>query len=398
MNILILAGRFGMGHLAAAESIALYLRQAFPAGNIIVKDFFEETMPRQSALLYRGFSLLVNKGSTFYNHCYNTTFSAAFTGFHPLRDLLASRVHRLLRKIQPDVVICTLQACVQIVSACKRRYRLDIPLITCITDVTSHNEWLTKETDGYFVPAPEVKSALIEKGISAESVYVTGVPVRPAFNEVGKNRQNMEDHFTNPNRPRRLLIMGGGLGLIPEAENFCAYLNELPNLHTTIITGSNEQLRKSLSGKFEHIEIIGQTKHPEVYMAKADCLLSKPGGSTTFEAITAGVPMAVFAPFLQQEIYNANFLTTRGMGSVLGVKSSMEQELETLLYDDSRLLSMRQSMKKFKDQLNLHRIPDIVWSILEEKRSQASFSFSEETRQGSKRSIRKKNRPAAIQG
>ena len=40
MNILILTGKFGMGHWSASQSLRLQLLNAFPAANVNVQDFF----------------------------------------------------------------------------------------------------------------------------------------------------------------------------------------------------------------------------------------------------------------------------------------------------------------------------------------------------------------------
>ncbi len=47
-------------------------------------------------------------------------------------------------------------------------------------------------------------------------------------------------------RPRELLVMGGGLGLIPHADTLLSALVATPNLHVTVITGKNEALRREL--------------------------------------------------------------------------------------------------------------------------------------------------------
>ena len=45
MNILILTGKFGMGHWSASQSLRLQLLNAFPAANVTVEDFLPTPCP-----------------------------------------------------------------------------------------------------------------------------------------------------------------------------------------------------------------------------------------------------------------------------------------------------------------------------------------------------------------
>ena len=65
MNILILTGKFGMGHWSASQSLRQRLLRAFPDARVEVEDFFAYAMPDASDALYKGFSLLVTLGSYF---------------------------------------------------------------------------------------------------------------------------------------------------------------------------------------------------------------------------------------------------------------------------------------------------------------------------------------------
>ena len=74
MNILILTGKFGMGHWSASQSLRQRLLRAFPDARVEVEDFFAYAMPDASDALYKGFSLLVTLGSGLYNTYYKWGF------------------------------------------------------------------------------------------------------------------------------------------------------------------------------------------------------------------------------------------------------------------------------------------------------------------------------------
>ena len=195
------------------------------------------------------------------------------------------RLEELLADRQPDAVIATHPICARMMSRWKKETGSALPLITCVTDLSSHSEWIHKGTDCYLVGSEEIKEKLAAKGVDREIICVTGIPVRLEFKRPGRRRADGQ---------RRLLIMGGGLGLMPRKDSFYEALNALPNVRTTIITGSNQKLYDRLAGKYPNIEVLGFTDRVYEYMAASDLVLTKPGGITMFESIFSELPILVW--------------------------------------------------------------------------------------------------------
>ena len=352
MNILILTGRFGMGHYSAATSLAESIKEKYPLSTITVTDILEYISPMHYRKFYGLFTFLVNHGSKIYNSFYSFTERQSENGRPPLLLLLYKVLEQLLMQTYPDVIISTLPLCCQLVSRYKRHHSLRAPLITCVTDISTHNEWINENTDYYLVGAPSMKYDLIQKGVDARRIYISGIPVKKAFKHMPKRKVSEEKH---------LLIMGGGLGLIPNSEHFYQQLNDIPGLKTTIILGNNRKKYRELSGKYENIEIVGFTNQVYRYMYEADLLLSKPGGITTFEAIFSGLPMMTLHPFLLQEIKNARFIQKEGLGKILwNEKADVVQEVQSLIFDHSRLSQIGGCMERFRERLEDQSILTIL--------------------------------------
>ncbi len=211
MHILILTGKFGMGHWSASQSLRLQLLSAFPGAEVDVEDFFAYALPDASETLYKCFSLLVTRGSGLYNLYYKATdLAAPLRARPPLEDLFQDKLGELLWERRPDAVIATHPFCAQLVSDYKEEVGSDLPLVTCITDLSSHSEWLHPGTDCYLVGSRSIREALTAKGVEPGRVHVTGIPVRPQFQpSAGRGSRPGGDGT------RRLLIMGGGLGMLP---------------------------------------------------------------------------------------------------------------------------------------------------------------------------------------
>ncbi|MFG6355331.1 MAG: UDP-diphospho-muramoylpentapeptide beta-N-acetylglucosaminyltransferase [Acetatifactor sp.] len=358
MNILILTGKFGMGHWSAAQSLQQYLLGSYPGASVEVVDIPAYAMPKLSGVMYTFFNLMVTHGRPIFNLYYRITGKGR-PDAHPLFEgMFLSRLEQLFRHKRPDLVIATHPLCAQLVSRYKEKAgksgeEWKAPLITCVTDVSSHPEWINSNTDCYLVPSGEIRRSLSERGVDPRMVCVTGIPVREEFRHLSHHREGME---------RELLIMGGGLGLLPKNTAFYDALNRIPHTHVTIITGRNRRLYRRLYGKWENIQVEGYVSHVWDYMSRADLIVSKPGGITLFEAIFARVPILAWPPALQNERSNAKWMTQQGIGWVAGSENCAE-EIGQILLDRDRLLLAAYKMECLRRQFqagNLDRMMKTV--------------------------------------
>ena len=347
MEILILTGKYGMGHWSAALSIQEQLEREGHQAQVV--DFFAYALPETAPALYRGFNLLVTYGGGIYNLFHRMKRNAE--GEVPLASQFTRRLAGLLAVTRPDVVVSTHPVCSGVVARYKAERTSALPLVTCVTDITSHSEWIHPGTDRYLVAGEDVKTALVRKGVDAERVTVTGIPVRAQFSS----------ELRRMDGPRQLLIMGGGLGLMPRKDSFYEALNALPGVHTTILTGKNQKLYDRLAGKYENIEVVAFTDRVYEYMGRAHLMLSKPGGITTFEAIAAQLPMLAWEPFLEQERENARFLVAHGLGRVVPKdEEDCLAAIRACIHDDVLLERMSAAMGEMNTALRRQAIGLVI--------------------------------------
>ncbi len=347
MEILILTGKFGMGHWSAALSIQEQLEREGHQAQVV--DFFAYALPETAPALYRGFNLLVTYGGGIYNLFHRMKRNAE--GEVPLASQFTRRLAGLLAVTRPDVVVSTHPVCSGVVARYKAERTSALPLVTCVTDITSHSEWIHPGTDRYLVAGEDVKTALVRKGVDAERVTVTGIPVRAQFSS----------ELRRMDGPRQLLIMGGGLGLMPRKDSFYEALNAPPGVHTTILTGKNQKLYDRLAGKYENIEVVAFTDRVYEYMGRAHLMLSKPGGITTFEAIAAQLPMLAWEPFLEQERENARFLVAHVLGRVVPKdEEDCLAAIRACIHDDVLLERMSAAMGEMNTALRRQAIGLVI--------------------------------------
>ena len=335
-----------MGHVKCAEAITEEIYASQPDASVTTVDVMDYLFPHLSKAIYKGFSLLVTKLPGMYNHLNRAAGKHAGV---PMKKTIAAKLDRLIAETQPDLIISNLPVCSKYISAYKELRVCTVPLFTYITDITVHDEWIADKTDLYFVGDESTGNVLISKGVSAEKIVVSGIPVKRVFKSAFKDGtlKDQEKADTGTHTKKRLLIMGGGLGLVPGGSRLLKRLNEETCFEVTLITGKNRSLEKRARRKYKNINVVGFTDKIADYMAAADLVLTKPGGITTFEAIASRTPMYIADPFLEQEMGNVRFIESKNIGRVVWSRDcDVASDIINFLKDTALIDTMKENMAK----------------------------------------------------
>ncbi len=370
MKICILTGKFGMGHLSASLALKQQIEDSNLNAEIEVIDWLQYVSPRFAEKYYLFFTLLVNKGSGLYNTRYRFLENRKTDQKPELSHYFLGCFTKFMEEKKPDLIISTLPICSQIVSRYKQRYDCTLPLVTCVTDITGHSEWISKNTELYLVGSHTVREKFLMKGVPAEKIHETGIPVRSEFiNDICSDKK-----YENRSN-KRLLIMGGGLGILPENPQFYENLSHLPDTEITLITGKNTKLLQQLSGKYPHIKVLGFVNNTYDYMKQADAIMTKPGGISTFEALQAEVPILAIKPFLQQEVYNAEYIEQSQIGTVIDIHSSKCIEDITCFLKTRQLNLYRKNIREQKRHLEYGCIDKLLTDALLQSAYSAKYNY-----------------------
>lgn len=362
MNILILTARFGMGHVKAAEAVQEKLGADPRFGKVETVDFIDYLFPHISKKIYSTFNRMVFHNTELYNKAIDATDNVSLL---PMKAYISWKIGRLIRQKDADGIIAIFPCCSRYVAAYKEFTGDDIPLYTCITDIHPHNEWIADHTDGYFAGSMETRQQLIERGVSPDRIWVTGIPVRREFTEKNHHRpaeapgSRMADGMPEgsafseatqmPEAPApRILVMGGGLGLASDQEGLDQLLSAAARRYgaeVTVVCGSNAERKAELEREHPEFRTLGFTNEVDCLMRDSDLLITKPGGITLFEAIETGIPLLFIEPELSQEIYNARFAERHGIAKVFWTGDQVTPEgLMSFIRDGSEMEKMERHM------------------------------------------------------
>jgi processive 1,2-diacylglycerol beta-glucosyltransferase len=254
---------------------------------------------------------------------------------------------------------------------------VDTQLSVTITDYYAHAMWLSRLINHYFVANEESRVQLETIGFPPECITVSGIPIDPVFCEP-KERAALREKQDLRNDVPMLLVSAGALG-VSSAERIVEVLGKLTMpVQVVVICGKNEKLRQNVLDQLNRhpepvahlsFKVLGYTTEMDEWMKSADLYIGKPGGLTTAEAMSCGLPMVIYQPIPGQEERNSDFLLENGAAVKCNQLATMAYKVDLLLKNPERMAKMRrraldlshpdaarQIIQKLIDELNVEAV------------------------------------------
>ncbi|WP_257389204.1 MGDG synthase family glycosyltransferase [Tahibacter caeni] len=351
-RLLLLSVSAGAGHGRAAEALraAAQARYGAEALHLDVMDY----APGAFRTLYTDLYLrLVGKFPSLWAQLYRITDEtppdAALARLRrAVERLNTRRLRDAIARFAPDAVICTHFLPAELLAREQGLGRLTCPVHVQVTDFDLHALWVVPQLAGYFAASDEVAARMRARGLAAERIHVTGIPIMPAFAEVPDRATCAAAAGLDPQRPI-LLLMGGGAG-IGALDDAAAGLLRIPgDFQLVALAGRNaamlERLKVLAAAQPDRLFPQGYTGTIERLMGCADLAIGKPGGLTTSECLALGLPLIAFAPIPGQEERNCDYLLENGAGLKAVDAIALEYRVRLLLAQPQRLARLRDSAR-----------------------------------------------------
>jgi processive 1,2-diacylglycerol beta-glucosyltransferase len=109
------------------------------------------------------------------------------------------------------------------------------------------------------------------------------------------------------------------------------------------VCGNNKKAKEEIDAQsFTHRVLnFGYTDKIDLLMDAADCIVTKPGGLTTSEALAKRLPMIIANPIPGHEDRNAEFLLNSGAAAMASKTARLTDVVYQLFYHPERLEQMR---------------------------------------------------------
>ncbi|SDX83493.1 Monogalactosyldiacylglycerol synthase [Collimonas sp. OK242] len=349
-KLLLLSVSAGAGHMRAAEALRAYAAAEFPDTEAIHLDAMDY-VPAGFRAVYTDFYLhLVNRHPALWGYVYQKSDKALSNSpTQKLRRAIERISTRPLRAaIQaaaPDAIICTHFLPAELLAREIGSQRVVCPVWVQVTDFDLHSMWLQPLMRGYFAATEEIAYRMRARGLAADAVHVTGIPIMPGFGKTLERRQCAQHFGLDPER-KIILMMSGGAGIGDLDKTVQRLLELADDFQLVALAGKNAALLASLqqlaAAHPGHLFPFGFTNQVEQLMACADLAITKPGGLTTSECLAMGVPMIIHSPIPGQEERNADYLLEQGAALKAIDLTALAFRVQLLLQQPDLLLRLRQ--------------------------------------------------------
>jgi processive 1,2-diacylglycerol beta-glucosyltransferase len=353
-RILFLSASVGVGHTAAAAAVCRALAERDPDVESQTVDSYKYAASIFSKVVADGYIGMVKTVPQVYRYIYDRAERATQVGAFRkwVSQFTAANLRALIAETRPSVVVCTHAFPCGVMSEYKALFDHDLPIAGIVTDFVVHPFWIYRNVNAYAVATAEMRATLLSRGVSADRVTVSGIPVDPRFGRPRLDRLGLRRALDLPTDRRLVLMMGGGLGIGP-LELMMRALGEVEQpVAGAIIVGRNKGLERRVLAAAERTEyplrVFGFVDNVFDYMHASDVLLSKPGGLTSSEALAAELPMILVKPLPGQEERNTRYLVNRRAAIRTNGSQQLARALSEVLSSPERDGQLRASMRALR--------------------------------------------------
>ena len=361
-RILFLSASVGVGHTAAAAAVRRALTDCDPSVESETVDSYKYAASIFSKVVADGYIGMVKTVPQLYRYIYDRAERATQVGAFRTwaSQFTASNLRPLIEELRPSAVVCTHAFPCGVMAEYKRLFDPGLPIVGIVTDFVVHPFWIYRNVDAYAVATPEMRATLIARGVASERILVSGIPVDARFARRPADKTELRAALDLPTDRRVVLMMGGGLGIGPIELMMRALGRVDQPVAGAIIVGRNERLARRVIAAAEHTEyplrVLGFVDNVFDYMHASDVLVSKPGGLTSSEALSAELPMILVRPLPGQEERNTRYLVRRRAA----IRASGLDELTGALSD---LLGSPENERRLRDRVRELRRPDAAAAV-----------------------------------
>jgi len=282
----------------------------------------------------------------------------------------------LLSQHPADVIVCCHPLLKAPIAQALEAKGAKLPLITLVTDLASgHAAWFHPDVGTCLVPTKRARRRALASGLPANSVHVTGLPVRLCFARAAEQNMSLTRKRLGLDTGRPVvLVMSGAEGMGSFLPLLRAIVTKATHAQIVAITGHNERLRVKLTSRRwpGSVRVKGFVDNVQDWMRAANLLVTKAGPATVTEALVVGTPMIVSSAIPGQEPANVAHVTDAGAAVWAPRPAQVARLVQELLSSNSeKLQQMTRGAQEAGCPDAAWRVAEIVWSSIERSTSRS---------------------------
>jgi UDP-N-acetylglucosamine:LPS N-acetylglucosamine transferase len=193
-------------------------------------------------------------------------------------------------RFKPDVIVSTYPAATEVLGTLRTQNRLNVPLVSAITDLAALRFWAHPGCDLHLVTHSESEAEVRSiAGDDSQIVRVRGLTSSEFEQELSQDesRKALDLPVGRP----VVLVSGGGWGVGDLEGAMETALRVDDQAIVVALCGRSDSVRDRLTQHFaeeERVRVVGFTDRMSDYMAAADVLVHSTAGLTVLEALIRG--------------------------------------------------------------------------------------------------------------
>jgi UDP-glucose 4-epimerase len=338
-QILIISADIGEGHDLPARALAREFQDEDPDARVAIVNglpamgpILTKTLRENSMFMFRWVPWLFDIQYWLFMYFAPTRWLAK----RLLTGLGRRGLMRLIRAVNPDLIVSTYPGVTAILGELRRKGRLDVPCYSAITDLAGLRFWSHPGIDLHFVTHPESIEE-VEHIAGPGSVRWAKPPTSPAF-LAPRTREEARKALGLPVEGRLIAVSGGGWGVGDLTGAVRASLS-VPDATVLCLCGRNDKLRARLAKRFPaepRLRLMGFTDRMGDVLGAADALVHSSAGLTVLEAIIRGCPVVSYG-FGVGHVRASNAALERfGLAQVARKESDLGPAIERALAQETQ--------------------------------------------------------------
>jgi processive 1,2-diacylglycerol beta-glucosyltransferase len=367
-RIIILTASVGSGHNVAAGVLESHFRQAPDVEMAEALDVLELTSDFYHTLYDDAYFAAVDAVPWLVGWGYDYNNLPFRTGdrLSPWDQLNTTEVVKKIEAFQPDVVVCTHFLPARLVSLLLARGTLQSTMSVITTDYDFQGLWLSTPFNRYFVARDETRAYMVDIGLPADRITVSGIPVKDVFRQTFDREAILARYHLRPDVPTLLISAGAAGGAYIQA--IVAQTLRMRNaFQAVVVCGRNEELKEKITAlvapRADRYRVLGYTTDMPDLMRVATLFVGKPGGLSSSECMASGLPMVLINPIPGQEVRNSDFLLEEGAAIRCNYATTVGYKIDCLLDDPDLVRRMAASARRLS---RIDAAQQIVATVLEE--------------------------------
>jgi processive 1,2-diacylglycerol beta-glucosyltransferase len=292
LKILILSASIGEGHDLPARVIGDGIAAEEPEAEVEIVNSLALVNPLVRRLVLDSSRFHSKWGNRLFDLSYRLITDVPPTRWFAARltQWLAARpIRRAVLERAPDVVVSTYPGSTEVLGDLRARGRIDVPVVSAITDLAALRYWAHPGIDLHLVIHAESAAEVARlAGPGAEIRHVRGLS-RPEFDDP-PSPAAARAALGLPASGGVVVISGGGWG-VGNLEQAARAVLALPGTIAVCLCGTNDGLRRRLERGFAgepRMRVEGFTERMCEWLAAADALVHSTAGLSVLEAQMCG--------------------------------------------------------------------------------------------------------------